>query len=64
MKLKFYKIITLPFLLYGSEAWVVNKKGTTKTYSAEIIFFKIIKGCTRMERIRMTKYERNYKYTQ
>jgi hypothetical protein len=51
-QLKFYKTMAVPFLIYGSEAWKIKKKDTSRIQSAEIKFLRSVKGCTRMVHIR------------
>ena len=50
--LKFYKVMAIPALAYGSEAWVLTKKHESKIQAAEMRFLRQVKGCTREDRIR------------
>ena len=51
-KMKFYKVMALPTLLYGSETWVPTQKLNSKIQAAEMKFLRSVKGCTRMDKIR------------
>jgi hypothetical protein len=37
-QLKFYKVLAVLTLLYGSETWVLTKKDKSRTQAAEIRF--------------------------
>jgi hypothetical protein len=51
-RLKFYKTIAVPILIYGSEAWVVSKSEESKIQSSEILFLRSVKGCSGIDRIK------------
>lgn len=51
-KLKFYKTMAVPALLYGSESWITTTKHESKIQAAEMKFLRRVKGCTRMDQIR------------
>ena len=50
--LKFYKVMSLPVLLYGSETWVLNKRDRMKIQSAEMKFLRNVAGYKRTDRKR------------
>lgn len=50
-RIKFYKTMAVPLLLYGSETWVINKKISSRIQSAEMSFLRRTKGCTRLDHI-------------
>jgi hypothetical protein len=37
-QIRFYKTLTVPTFLYGSETWVLRKRDESKTQSAEMAF--------------------------
>ena len=39
-------------LLYGSETWVTTKRDMTRLEAAEMRFLRIVKGYTRLDKIR------------
>jgi hypothetical protein len=45
--LKFYKIMTVPVLLYGSETWTPRKRDWNRIQAAEMKYLRTVKGCTR-----------------
>jgi hypothetical protein len=51
-RLKFYKTIAVPILMYGSEAWVHSKREESKIQSSEMLFPRSVKGCSRIDRIK------------
>lgn len=51
-RIKFYKTMATPLLLYGSETWVNTKRIQNKIQSAEMTFLRRTKGCTRSDRFR------------
>jgi len=50
--MKFYKVITRPTLLYGSETWVTAKRDMTRLEAAETRFLRSVQGYTRLDKIR------------
>jgi hypothetical protein len=50
-RLKFYKTMAIPALMYGSEIWVPTKKVQTGIQSTEINFVRKTKGCTKLDHI-------------
>jgi hypothetical protein len=50
--LKFYKIIAVTVLLYGSETWTLRKRDWNRIQAAEIKYLRTVKGCTRLDQIR------------
>ena len=51
-QMKFYKVVTRPSLLYGSETWVTTKREMTDLEAAEISFLRSVTGYTRLDKIR------------
>jgi hypothetical protein len=51
MKIKFYKVIALPALLYGSEVWITNKKQQNLITAVEMRLLRFVKGCSRIDRL-------------
>jgi hypothetical protein len=50
--LKFYKIMAVPVLLYGSETWTLRKRDWNRIQVAEMKYLKAAKGCTSLDQIR------------
>jgi hypothetical protein len=50
-RLKFYKRMAIPALMYRSEIWVPTKKVQTRIQSTEINFLQKTKGCTKLDHI-------------
>ena len=50
-KLKFYKVMAVPMLAYGSETWTLNKKQQSKIQASEMKFLRSVKGCTKRDLI-------------
>jgi hypothetical protein len=50
--LKFYKPMTVPALLHGSETWVPTKKIQSRIQSAEMNFLRKTRGCTKLNCVR------------
>jgi hypothetical protein len=50
--LKFYKIVAVPVLLYGSETWTPRQRDWTRIQAAEMKYLRTVKGCTRLRQIR------------
>jgi hypothetical protein len=43
-KIKFYKVVDRPSLLYGSETWVTAKQDMNRLEAAEMRFLRSAKG--------------------
>ena len=50
-QLKFYKVIAVPVLLYGSESWVLKKKDESLIQGGAMKFLRAVRGVTRLEQI-------------
>jgi phage-related baseplate assembly protein len=50
--MKFYKVVSRPLLLYGSETWVATKRDVTVLEAAEMRFLRSVTGYTRLDKIR------------
>jgi hypothetical protein len=50
-RLKFYKTMAIPALMYGSEIWVPTKKVQTRIQSTEMVFLRKTKSCTKLDYI-------------
>jgi hypothetical protein len=50
--LKFYKIMAVPVLLYGSETWTQRKRDWNRIQAAEMKCLRTVKGCTRLDQVR------------
>jgi hypothetical protein len=50
--LKFYKIMAVPVLLYGSETWTPRKSDWNRIQAEEMKYLRTVKGCTRLDQIR------------
>jgi hypothetical protein len=51
-KIKFYKVVAIPTVLYGSETWVTTTQDMTGLEAAEMCFLRSVKGYTRLDKIR------------
>jgi hypothetical protein len=51
-KLKLYKTMAVPSVIYGSETWVDLKRNKSRIQSAEMRFLRRVKGCTLRDQIR------------
>lgn len=51
-KLKFYKVMAIPVISYGSEMWTATKKQESKIQASEMKFLRGVKGCTKLDHIR------------
>ncbi|KAJ4426453.1 hypothetical protein ANN_27267 [Periplaneta americana] len=47
--LKFYKVISVPSLLYGSETWVMKKKDASRLQTNEMKFLRSVAGYRKIE---------------
>ena len=45
-EIKFYKVIAVPVMMYGSENWSLNRPHKWKIEAAEMIFLKPMAGYT------------------
>jgi len=52
IQMKFYKTVTRPSLLYGSETWVTTKRDKTGLEAAEMRFLRSVTGYTRLDKMR------------
>jgi hypothetical protein len=50
--MKIYEVIARPTLPYGSETWVITTRDMTCLEAAEMRFLRIVKGYTRLDKIR------------
>jgi hypothetical protein len=50
-RLKFYKTMAIPALMYESEIWVPTKKVQTRIKSTEMNFLRKTKGCTKLDHV-------------
>jgi hypothetical protein len=50
--LKFYKIMAVPVLLYGSETSTPRKRNWNRIQAAEMKYLRTVKWCTRLDQIR------------
>jgi hypothetical protein len=50
--LKFFKIMEVPVLLYGSETWTLRKTDWNRIQAAEMKYLRAVKGCTRLDQVR------------
>jgi hypothetical protein len=51
-QIKFYQVMAVPTLLYGSECWTMRKRDMHKLQAAEMRSLRSVKGCTRLDKIR------------
>jgi len=51
-RMKLYKDVARPTLLYYSETWVTTKRDMTHLEAAEMCFLRSVKGHTRLDKIR------------
>ena len=42
--MKFYKVMTVPVPMYGSENWSINRSDKRKIEAAEVKFLKLMAG--------------------
>ena len=54
-RLKFYKTIAVPTLLYGCETWVLSKPDESRLQASEMRFLRRTYGCSREDRLRNTE---------
>ena len=50
--MKYYNVMAISQLLYGSEIWIRKAKDTSRIQGAEMRFLRAVKGCNRREFIR------------
>jgi hypothetical protein len=50
-RLKFYKTMAIPALMYGGETWVPTKKVQTRIQSTEMNFLWKTEGCTKLDHV-------------
>ncbi|PSN32209.1 hypothetical protein C0J52_24601 [Blattella germanica] len=63
-QLRFYNIIALPQLLYGSETWTHRRIDISKIEASEMRFLHAVKGCTRLDKIRSADIRTELKITE
>jgi hypothetical protein len=51
-QIKFYKVMALPVLLYGSETWTIKTKDMSKIQATEMRYLRSVKGCTKLDHIK------------
>jgi hypothetical protein len=51
-QMKFYKVMALPVLLYGSETWAIKTKDMNKIQATEMRYLRSVKGCTKLDHIK------------
>lgn len=54
-QIKFYKVMAVPSLLFGSETWTMTAADSKKLQAAEMKFLRSVKGCTILDKIRNDK---------
>ena len=50
IQIKFYKVMTVPVLLYGSENWSLNRSDKRKIKAAEMRFLRPMAGYTFLDK--------------
>ena len=50
--MKFFKVVAIPPLLYGSETWITTNRDMTRLEAVEMSFLRNIMGYTRPDKIR------------
>lgn len=50
--MKFYKIMAILTLFYGTETWVLTKRHRSSIQTSEMKFLRAVKGCTQLDRIK------------
>ena len=50
--MKFYKVLSRPTLLYGSETWATTTRDMTRLEAAVMCFPRSVEGYTRLDKIR------------
>ena len=61
--IKFYKVMSVPAITYGSETWIVNKSDKRKNQSAEMRFLRSVAGCRLTDRKRNCEIREELKVT-
>jgi hypothetical protein len=51
-QIKFYKLMALPVLLYGSGTWTIKTKDMSKIQATEMRYLRSVKGCTKLDHIK------------
>ena len=52
--MRFYKVLAVPLLTYGSENWALNRSGRRRIETAETRFLRRVSGHTLRDHIRNT----------
>jgi nitrate reductase alpha subunit len=58
-QMKYYKVVAIPSLLYGSETWVSTKRAMTRLEAAEMSFVRCVTGYTGLDNIRSEVIKKN-----
>jgi hypothetical protein len=48
-RIKLYKTLAAPILMYGCETWAHSQRGMNKIQTAEMRFLRKVKGCTGLD---------------
>jgi hypothetical protein len=59
--LKFYKVLAVPAVLYGSECWTLTKQQLQQVESSEMRFLRSVAGYRRIDKKRNTDIRQNLK---
>jgi hypothetical protein len=51
-QMKFYKVMALPVLLYGSGTGTIQTKDMSKIQAREMRYLRSVKGCTKLDHIK------------
>lgn len=51
-KLKIYRTVYLPTLMYGSENWILDERQKSKLQAMEMRYLRLVRGITRRDRVR------------
>ncbi|KAJ4447044.1 hypothetical protein ANN_09033 [Periplaneta americana] len=51
-QMKFYKVMAVPTLIYGSESWTTTKKEESRIQSAEMKFMRYVRRYTKADKIK------------
>jgi hypothetical protein len=49
IQMKFYEVMALRVLLYGSETWTIKTKDMSKIQATEMRYLRSVKGCTKLD---------------
>ena len=62
--IKFYKVMSVPAITYGSETWIINKSDKRKIQSAEMRFLRSVAGYRLTDRKRNCEIREELKVTE